>query len=358
MNPWKRTSTIYINLDAIRANINQLRTRIGERTKIMAVVKADAYGHGILEVADALRSHADWLAVNDLEEGIALRNADIDLPILVLGVPDHETAELYSDYSLTATVSDIKHFDLLPAGTEYHINIDTGMGRLGCRIEEVQELRSRMDDHPELMCSGIYSHLATSDNPGSTKVEQQRGAFNRVRSDFPEGLTTHISNTGGAFFYEDVSFDMIRTGIGMYGYPPGDTDLPTLRPALEWRSYLCQVKPIKQGETVSYGARWEAPADGYIGIIPVGYSDGLNRGLSGEIYFGMGPENKQYPQVGTITMNYCMVDLGQEELETGEEVHVLRAGDGTLMSWAQKLGTIPYELLTSLSPWIPRVYTE
>lgn len=356
--PWKRTSAIYVNLEAIRANIARLRAHLKGSPKVMAVVKADAYGHGIVEVADAVRDQVDWLAVNDIEEGIVLRNADVDLPILVFGVPDQETAELYSDYSLTATVSEMAHFNLLPAGTEYHINIDTGMGRLGFRITDMQELRSRMDEHPELMCTGIYSHFATSDIPDSQKVMAQRKVFKKIRSDFPEGLMTHLSNTGGAFFYEDVAFDMVRTGIGMYGYPPGKADLPGLRPALEWRSYLCQVKPIKEGETVSYGARWGAPGDGYIGVVPVGYSDGLNRRLSGKISFSVGQEHKVYPQVGRITMNYCMVYLGPDKLETGEEVHLVRAGEGTLLNWAGKLQTIPYELLTSLSPAIPRVYPK
>lgn len=353
---WKKTSTIVIDLDAIRNNVEILREKIGNSPKIMAVVKADAYGHGSTEVADALRDQVDWFAVNDIEEGVELRKADIDLPILVFGVPGADTAELYSAYSLTATVSDLRHFNLLPAGTEYHLNFDTGMGRLGFRMEALNEVQAAMEKHDELICTGYYSHFATSDNPDSPKVNEQLLAFAEIRKLMPDHLCVHLSNTGGAFFYDHVEFDMVRSGIGLYGYPPGDTALDHLQPALQWRSFLTQVKPVKKGDTVSYGARWSAPEDGYVGVVPVGYSDGLSRALSGKIRFMVG--EAAYPQVGTITMNYCMVFLGGTSFPAGEEVILVGTPENTLMSWAKTLNTIPYEVLTSISPWIPRHYKD
>lgn len=353
---WKKTSTIVIDLDAIRHNVEILRERIGNSPKIMAVVKADGYGHGSTEVADALRDQVDWFAVNDIEEGVELRKADIDLPILVFGVPGADTCELYSGYSLTATVSDPRHFNLLPAGTEYHLNFDTGMGRLGFRMEALNEVQAAMEKHDELICTGYYSHFATSDNPDSPKVNEQLQAFSEIRKAMPDHLPVHLSNTGGAFFYDHVEFDMVRSGIGLYGYPPGETPLDHLQPALKWRSFLTQVKPVKKGDTVSYGARWSAPEDGYVGVVPVGYSDGLSRSLSGKISFKIGEAT--YPQVGTITMNYCMVFLGGTSFPAGEEVILVGTPENTLMSWAKILNTIPYEILTSISPWIPRHYED
>lgn len=351
---WKTTSAIHINLEAIRKNYARLRQQIGEEPKVMAVIKADAYGHGSIRLAEALNGLADWFAVNDVEEGIALRDADIDQPILVFGVPDADNGELYSAYSLTASIGDLQHFGLLPAGTEYQLNFDTGMGRLGFRPEALPDVLKAMESHQELMCTGVYTHFATSDQAESEKVVRQLHAFTQIRKQLPDTLLTHVSNTGGAHLYQDLEYDMVRSGIGLYGYPPGDVAVEGLQPALEWLSHLAQVKAIKKGDTVSYGARWEAPEDGYVGVVPVGYSDGLSRSLSGDIAFKIG--GKSYPQVGTITMNYCMVYLGQDACNTGDEVVLIDAADNTLMEWAARLNTIPYEILTSISPWIPRYY--
>lgn len=353
-NQWKRNSSVIVDLSAIRCNLTAIKAKLNTGTKVMAVLKADAYGHGSIAVAEAIAEEADWFAVNDIEEGIELRDAGMEQPILVFGVPDSDTASLYSSYSLTATISDLAHFGLLPAGTKYHLNFDTGMGRLGFRSDQIKKVMSEMDAHPELMCTGIYSHFATSDNPGSPKVERQLELFKEIRSVFPQNLLTHISNTGASFFYSDIAFDMVRTGIGIYGYPPGETAISELQPALEWHSYLTQVHPVKKGDTVSYGAHWQAPESGYVGVIPVGYEDGLKRALSGKIGFKIG--GKVYPQAGTITMNYCMVFLGRKKFSVGEKVILISRSAQTVQNWAEKMGTIPYEIVTSISSKIPRVY--
>lgn len=228
------------------------------------------------------------------------------------------------------------------------------MGRLGIPAVDIEKALEEMNSHSGLICTGIYSHLATSDDPGSDLVEIQLDRFEKVKSAFPDNLLVHLANTGGACFYSGTVFDLIRPGIGIYGYPPGNTDIPGLRPALTWKSKLVQVNAIKKGNTVSYGAHWEAPSDGFVGVIPVGYEDGLKRILSGKVRFHI--DGKEYPQVGNITMNYCMVFLGQNELSTGTQVELLRASENDLRNWAQLAETIPYEILTSLSPKIPRVY--
>jgi alanine racemase len=320
----------------------------------MPVIKANAYGHGSAEVAEALQGEVDWFAVNSVDEGIELRDHGIDLPILVFGVPNSETANLYVNFNLTATVSEIDHFGILPAGTEYHLNFDTGLGRLGIPAVKAEEAFEQMKHRTALICSGIYSHFATSDVPGSEMVGKQLELFKKARGFFPGNLLTHMANTGGACFYEDTAFDLIRPGIGIYGYPPAGSEIENLKPALSWTSKLVQVNPIKKGDTVSYGAHWEAPNDGFVGVVPVGYEDGLKRVLSGRISVTI--DGKQYPQVGNITMNYCMVFLDRDHLPAGTSVELLRASHNDLRHWAELAETIPYEILTSLSPKIPRAY--
>lgn len=350
----KRHSELTVDTRAIRHNIEVIKQLSGSEAKLMPVIKANAYGHGSVEVAEALQDEADWFAVNSVDEGIELRENGIDLPILVFSVPDSETANLYSNFNLTATVCEMGHFALLPAGTEYHLNFNTGMGRLGISDEKAAKVVEQMEHHSELICTGMYSHFATSDVPDSDMVASQLVRFKKVRNYFPENLLTHMSNTGGACFYKDTAFDLIRPGIGIYGYPPGESEIEHLRPALSWTSKLVQVNPISQGESVSYGARWQAPHDGYVGVVPVGYEDGLKRVLSGSIRFEIA--GKEYPQVGNITMNYCMVFLDKDPLPVGSKVELLRTTKNDLSQWAELAGTIPYEILTSLSPKILRVY--
>lgn len=347
-------SEIVVDLGIIRDNLELIKRHIDPGTRMMAVVKANAYGHGSVEVARAIRDSVQWLAVNDAGEGIELREAGIELPILVFGVPEERTAKRYREYDLTATVSRLSHFALLEEGTRYHLNFDTGMGRLGLSVDEIQAVKKQMEDHSALHCTGIYSHLATADQPDSPKVLRQLELFRNVRKEFSPDLLTHVSNTGGALYYNDTDFDMVRTGIGMYGYPPAPGDMKGLKPALEWISYLAQVKKIGKGDTVSYGAAWEAPEEGYIGVVPVGYEDGLRRLLSGKIKVSI--EGRPYPQAGTITMNYFMVYLGQNELPEGTEVAILHKEGFTAEQMAQKLQTISYEVLVSLSRQIPRRY--
>lgn len=321
----------------------------------MAVVKADAYGHGVLKVCEFIESDVAWFAVNDVFEAIELRDNGIQKPILVFGVPDTKTAPLYEQYKITTTVSDFSHFELLAEGTEYHVNIDTGMGRIGFSPRQAEEVVQRIKQKSTLSCTGIYSHFATADEPGSKKVQEQLEIFKEVRTAFPSQLLTHLSNTGGTLFYPDAQFDMVRNGIGMYGYPPGSTGVPEFNPALSWRSELSAVKKIPKGHTVSYGARWRSENACYIGILPVGYSDGVRRNLTGDLQVSI--EGTRYDVVGTITMNYCMVNLKDQTFPVGTEVEVLGSSALTAGDWANRINTIPYEILTGIHPEIPRTYS-
>lgn len=351
----RSNSLITVDLDTISRNLQVLKSYCKPGIQQMAVVKADAYGHGAIKVAQATAGQVNWFAVNDVKEAVELRENGIKNPILVFGVPEEKETSLYKKYGITATVSSLAHFQLLQAGTEYHLNFGTGMNRLGFRPGQVEDVLAAKEKYSDLNCTGIYSHFATADEPGSAKVEQQLQLFRDLRSHFGSDLLTHLCNTAGTVERPEGQFDLVRNGIGMYGYSPGETAIPGLKPALSWRTKIVQVNRVKQSETVSYGAAWKAEADGYIGIIPVGYSDGIPRSLSGN--FSVMIEGKRYPVAGTITMNYCMVSLGNMKIEPGTEVDLLN-DTRTAKGWADTLETIPYEILTGLSNKICRKYIQ
>lgn len=349
----KSNSIVKVDKHLLQQNFKRLSSFLDPDTRIMAVVKANAYGHGAVEIAQALDDKVGAFAVNAIQEGIELRERGIDKPILVFEVPQQKMVSQYRVHNLTATISAPEHFEWLPNGTSYHLNFDTGMGRLGFAHEEASGIAELVEDNRELFCTGIYSHFATAHEPGSSLVQQQHRLFKEVRSHFPENIATHIANTGGTAFYDTQQFNMVRLGIGLYGYAPGNIAIEGLQPILSWHSHMAQIKEVKEGQAISYGARWEAPADGYIGIIPVGYSDGFKRSLSGRITISI--DGKEYRAVGTVTMNYFMVYLRNDYFEVGTEVQLL-GKKSNAYDWAQKLGSIPYEMLTSIDDRIPRKY--
>ena len=347
-------SHLHVDLAQLRENLKILNQSLSRSPKVLAVIKADAYGHGAVEVAKTLSGDVAYFGVANVREGIALRQAGIEDDILVLGVPDTTNAEAYTVYQLTAVVSAMEHFDLLPSGTSYHLNFDTGMGRLGFREEELGEVLSQVTERTSLHCVGLMTHFATADEPGSDKVRQQLARFREIEAAFPSYLIRHVANTGGAFFYEETLFDMVRFGIALYGYPPGKTAIPELKPIATWKSHLAQVKKVRKGDTVSYLARWSAPKDGYIGVVPVGYGDGYPRHLSNRSEMVIG--GNTYPQAGIVTMDYIMVDLGPEPLPLNAEVELMGSGPITADTLAELAGTINYELLCRITERVERCY--
>lgn len=349
----KTNSTVEIDLSKLKSNLKTLRSHVDSNTGVMSVVKANAYGHGAVEVASALEPLVEAFAVNSIEEGVELRKKGITSPILVFEVPDQSTLSQYRIHNLTATISSEKHFEWLPNGTSYHLNFDTGMGRMGFAPEEANRVSGLAEEYDNLFCTGVYSHFATADEPGSDFVAEQHHIFSRIREHFSQKLTVHIANTGGTALYQSEQFNMVRLGIGLYGYSPGEATIEGLNPISKWKTKIVQLKSIKAQSSVSYGATWNAPMDGYLGVLPVGYDDGLKRSLSQQISVKI--NEKQYPVVGTITMNYSMVFLGKDRYEVGSPVELLY-NESNARDWAMKINTIPYEILTSIDTQIPRKY--
>ncbi len=348
-------STVFIHKEHLLNNLRAIKARLNPGVKTMSVIKDNAYGHGFDEVALSIKDQTDWFCVARAEEGIRLREIGIQNPILVFEIPNSNTASLYPKFKLTATVADLDSFDLLEAGTEYHVNLDTGMRRLGILPNEVPYLLDKIRLRDDISLTGIYTHFAKADDPGNSEVRQQLELFISLRPQFDPNLMTHTANTGAIFHYPDldVQFDAVRPGVSLFGYGAGKHAIEALKPVIEWKTFLMQVKQVKKGEPVSYGGRWIAPSDGFIGVVPVGYSSGVLRILSSQIEYEI--DGKIYSQVGTISMDYSIVFLKSDEVVVGTEVTLLNTGTLNAMPWAEKAKTIPYEVTTGINPTIPRV---
>ena len=333
-------------------------------------MKADAYGHGAATSARYLDPYIDWFAVATMDEGIELRLSGVTKPILVLGVPNERSAPAYVSHHLTATISHPSHFSLLMDGTRYHLNIDTGMRRLGIQPDQYEEVRTLAILNQRLIASGIYSHLSTADDASSDFVKTQESRFKDALSHFPEIPLRHLLNSSGLFYHQLERFDMVRVGLVQWGYLPGDPEqvvVPemqstwnAIRKVLTWSSHIVQTRKILRGEGVSYGARWKAPEDGYVSTIPVGYADGLFRLASGKISVLLPHVDKpiRYPIVGSITMDYIMIFTGNDKIPSGARVDILSEAGPDAWEWANAADTIPYEVLTRLSNRVVREYSR
>lgn len=362
-----------IDLGILRENAAILRGLLPDGVKLLSVVKADAYGHGAARCALVLDTLVDWFAVASVDEGIELRMSGVRKPILILGVPEDRTAAAFVSHNLTATISHPSHFSVLMDGTRYQINIDTGMRRLGITPDHYREVRTLAVLNQRLICSGIYSHYATADDPDSPMTELQHERFEHALREFPEIPLRHISNASGLLYHDLPLHGMVRVGLPMWGYLPGDPakaatsvlprhreTIDRLRKVLTWRSSIVQTRPISKGESVSYGATWVAPEDGFISTVPTGYADGIRRGLSGRLkvlVFEPGNDDPlMVPVVGRITMDYVMLYHPDRPLNVGSTVEFIGNHGMDASVWANDLETIPYEILTGITRRVPREY--
>lgn len=342
-----------IDLASLEQNLEFLKRKSGT-DKVMAVVKANAYGHGVTDIASFLENKVSQFAVATLDEGIQLRKSGIETPILVFGVPKSGYASAYKHYNLTATISQASHFGLLNEGTEYHLIFDTGMRRNGFYANEVEEVLQNVKKYSNLKCRGIYSHYSTADEPGSDFVLDQFTRFNNIRKHFPDDITAHMSNTAAVLHYDVDHFNMLRPGLGLLGYAPGKVQSEDLQPVLNWETEVVLIRSIRKGDRVSYGGTWTAPRDGYLATLPVGYGDGIPRALSNRLEVRI--NDKFYPVVGNVTMDFCMVFPGNNKIKTGSTVHLLGIRGWRANTWAEKAGSITHEILCGLTPRIKRFY--
>lgn len=337
-------------------NLSYLRSCADPGVLQMAVIKADAYGHGAVDTAGIISNAVDWIGVYQVREGAELRQSGIDKPILVFGTPTPETARFYLEYQLTATVSCLEHFDILYPGTSYHIKFDTGMGRVGFLPGMAERVEKEIHAQPHLRYTGLMTHFADSERIESTIFAAQCEAFAGVVEKLGEHVTVHAANSGATIHQTGVHFDMIRNGTALYGFDPNGKVNPRLKPAMTWRSRVSQIRQLPKGSGVSYSHTWHMPDDGNLAIIPVGYADGLNRNLSNKMMVQIG--EKYYPQVGNITMDQIVVYLGNDQIEAGSDVVLLGGTDKTsAYVLADLLGTITYEITCMVGNRVRRIYT-
>ena len=355
-----------IRLDAIEKNMKSIRQILPPSTSIMAVVKANGYGHGALEVAQvALENGAELLAVAFLDEALYLRENGIDCPILVLGYCPPEYAPIAAKHHVSLTVYQqewlLQAKKVLSTPLAVHVKVDTGMGRIGVRTkQELVEIVKELHEEGPFIFEGIFTHFAKADSKDTEYYEVQLQRFLSFLETLEEKPRwVHASNSAASLLYETGRFNLARVGIAMYGLTPSleiQRDLPiNLHEALSLHSTLIHVKKVPKGTKISYGCTYETKDEEWIGTIPIGYADGWIRALEGQEVL---VDGYRAPIVGRICMDQCMVRL-PHQMPVGTKVTLIGEMGNDKISIdeiAEKLGTINYEVACMISNRIPRVY--
>jgi alanine racemase len=365
-----RPTTVEVDLDAIRRNVARVRGAVGS-ARIMATVKANAYGHGLIRTSrELLRFGADELGVAFLEEGIALRRAGITAPVLVLGGIIGNQISHFLEFDLMITASSVFKLRQIEetAGrmgkrAQVHLKLDTGMGRLGMRSENAAELFEAMHASSHCDLCGVFSHFASSHAADPIFTREQIRRFLAAVSWFPRrGVSAppfHLANSGAILQHPDATLDMVRPGIMLYGVYPGAEcarSIP-LKPALSMKSRVVYFKVVRDGASVGYDHTWTASGDTRVVTLPFGYGDGYPRALSnrGAVLL----HGRRHPIVGSISMDQTMVSIGRDSAWNGDEAVLIGCQNGACVSveeLAALADTIPYEILTGINTRVPRTY--
>ena len=369
-----RPTHVEVNLGRLTQNYRAIQRAVAP-AKVMPILKANAYGHGLVEIARHLASlGAPYLGVAFLEEGILLREYGVTTPILVLGGVLGNQVPMFLEYDLTVTASSIEKLiqtndaaRAMGKTAKVHLKIDTGMERIGVHYYSAQGLLEQSLACNYCQVEGIFSHFASSDGADLGFAHEQLKRFNEVLRFYEDrGLAApmrHIANSGGIAQMPESHLDMVRAGILLYGvYPSTEVkrSIP-VRPALSWKSRVVYFKVVKPGHPVSYGSTWQSDHMVRVVTVPVGYGDGYFRSLSNRSAVII--RGKRYPVIGRVCMDQMMVNIEWETAYNGDEVILLgeaEQGSATiscddLAEWA---GTIPYEILTNINTRVPRIYLD
>ena len=353
-----------IDLAVLRKNVQMIRASLPAQTRLMAVVKADAYGHGIVPVAkNALAAGADCLAVARTDEGLVLRHAGVQAPILVLGASSVQEIGDGVRHGLTLTVSGPRMIHAVQQWAKelgkpgyVHLKIDTGMGRIGVRKEEeVHAVLKSLEVCPDVRLTGAFTHFADADGESDEYTSMQLQRFRALAALLPKDIIRHCANSAAIHRYPDAAMDMVRLGISMYGYPPVQTACP-LTPVMEWRTAVTHVKTLSPGDKISYGCTFTATQPMTLATIACGYGDGYHRFASGKAEVLI--HGQRCPVVGRICMDQMMADVSKlESVRPGDEVILLgTSGDESISAedlgaWC---GTISYEVLLAATERVHR----
>ena len=356
-----------VDLSAIKSNVATLKAKAG--VNLLAVVKADAYGHGLVPVAKAaLEGGADWLGVALLEEAIALRSAGISAPILAWLVPPGSDFQSAVDHDIDIAVASLKTLDEVSAvkgakRPRVHLEVDTGMTRGGF-LDEWNKIDALHLNGVEIV--GIFSHFARADEPGQPQNSDQLTRFKKMVASLESfgftNLIRHLSNSAATLVDHASAFDIVRTGIAMYGLTPDLNNLGTsqsldLKPAMTLRAKLHLVKEVPAGSSVGYGATDITKSDTKLGVVAMGYADGIPRIAKNAGVFVNG---KRAPIIGRVSMDQFVVDLGVDlPAQSGDWVTIFNdgsQGEYTADDWGAASGSINYEIVTRIGPRVPRIY--
>jgi alanine racemase len=359
-----------VDLDCIHANVTSIKKHLPQEVKMIAVVKANAYGHGDVHVAEtALEAGAAYLAVAFMDEAISLRNKGITAPILVLGAARPEDIQVAAKFDITLTVfqkewlTEALKYVKIEDKISFHIKVDTGMGRIGVRSEtELTAVEQIISENDQFNLEGIFTHFATADELEETYMYHQLALFESMINALKvQPKYVHSSNSAAALRYPKTYFNAVRIGIAMYGLTPSlemEKEIPfQLREAFSLHSRLVHVKKLPKGEKVSYGATYETGQGEWIGTIPIGYADGWIRKLQGQEVLVRGSRS---PIVGRICMDQCMIRL-PENVPVGTTVTLIGGQEDQFISVneiAKKLDTINYEIPCIIANRVPRLYKK
>ncbi|MGK7946647.1 MAG: alanine racemase [Microcystaceae cyanobacterium] len=367
----RQRAWVEIDLQALAHNVYTIHQSLSSNTELMAVVKADAYGHGALRVAEiALQWGATWLATATLGEGIELRQAGITAPILILGaINTPEEIMAIAHWHLQPTICNInqallfaKTLSQIEGSLPVHLHLDTGMSRLGTLWHQAVEFVSLVEDLPNLSLKSIYSHFATADDPDPTVMKQQHQRFETAIAQLRDhGIslpTLHIANSAATLSDPKLHYDMVRVGLGLYGlYPaPHLQQNIDLQPVLQVKASITQIKTLPVGSGVSYGHQYVCDRLTKIAVVGIGYADGVPRRLSNRLRGIL--QGQWVSQIGAITMDQLMFDISHlSEVEVGDVVTLIgKEGDLAITAddWAEELGTISWEILCGFKHRLPR----
>jgi len=370
-------SWLEIDADAIGRNLDAFRTVVPPNTAVMAVVKANAYGHGIEAVAPVAAAHADWLGVNSLDEALLIRGLGIEKPIAILGhtelhrlqaVVAGEFRQVVYREDVAAALSQAAKDGKTTA--RVHLKVETGTHRQGIALEELSGFVQRILELPDLDIEGVYTHFANIEDTldpsfAQLQLDKFRQALAVLEDAGAHPSWTHASATAGALLYPETGFNMIRVGIGTYGiWPSRETQLAarergrkiTLTPALTWKTRIAQIKTVEAGNYIGYGLTYQASHRMKVAVLPIGYFDGYDRKLSncGRALVG----GHAVPVVGRVMMNMTALDVTDVDVKEDDEVVLIgRQGKAEIRAEevAEKSGTIAYEVVSRINPGIPRV---
>ena len=365
----KHDTVLEINLNAILHNINVHKSLLKPETKMCAMVKAYSYGLGGYEIAEFLQHHhIDYLGVAYADEGVDLRKNGITTPILVMN-PEQGSYDVIIDYNLEPEIYSLRVLELFANQLQLkgiqqkypiHIKVETGMHRLGFKEHEIDELVENLKKY-NVKVASIFSHLSSADVPEEDDYTmEQIHTFQRVSSKISEALgyqpIRHILNTAGITYYSDYQFEMVRIGIGMVGISANPKVKKQLQSAVTFKTVISQISEVKQGDSIGYNRKYKAEKDTRIATIPVGYADGIPRLIGNKKGF-VGIQNQKVSIVGNICMDMLMVDLQNIKAKEGDEVIIFN-GNPTLEEFSGYCQTIPYEVLTSISRRVKRIYIK